>query len=95
MLATDFCPNRVSGVYIIGGTPGSADEPYLLSEGSSTNTCPLHTAPQEAPVNIPDIQFEDENAHKDKTDKKDDNKDDKKDDKKEDEKNEEDSGDED
>lgn len=84
MLATDFCPNRVSGVYITGGTPGSADEPYLLSEGSTTNTCPLHTTPQQEPVNLPDIDFEDGEVRKDKDDKRDDKKDDKNDDKKED-----------
>ena len=51
MLATEFCPNKVGGVYITGGSSGSADGPYLLSEGSATNTCPLHTAPaaDEAP----------------------------------------------
>ena len=80
MLATDFCPNRVSGVYITGGTPGSADEPYLLSEGSTTNTCPLHTTPQQEPVNLPDINFEDREVKKDKGDKKDDKNDDKKED---------------
>lgn len=84
MLATDFCPNRVSGVYITGGTPGSADEPYLLSENSTTNTCPLHTAPQEVPVEVPEIKFEDENGHKDKVNKKEDTKDDNKDNKKND-----------
>ncbi len=50
MLATEFCPNRVGGVYITGGSPGSADGPYLLSEDSATNTCPLHTAPAAPPV---------------------------------------------
>ena len=53
MLATEFCPNRVGGVYITGGSPGSADGPYLLSENSATNTCPLHTAPS-APQPAPD-----------------------------------------
>lgn len=45
MLATDFCPERVGGIYISGGSPGSADGPYLMSQ-SASNTCPLHTAPQ-------------------------------------------------
>ena len=54
MLATDFCPDRVGGVYITGGSPGSADGPYLLAEGSATNTCPIHTAPA-APA-APEIQ---------------------------------------
>lgn len=93
MLATDFCPNRVSGVYITGGTPGSADEPYLLSEGSTTNTCPLHTAPQQQPINIPDIDFEDGAGHKDKEDKKDDKKNEEDNNKNNEDKNEEDSDD--
>lgn len=45
MLATEFCPGRVGGVYITGGSPGSADGPYLLNDGSPTNTCPIHVAP--------------------------------------------------
>ena len=55
MLATDFCPDRVGGVYITGGTPGSADDPYLLAEGSTTNTCPIHLSPA-APEVTPEIQ---------------------------------------
>ncbi len=52
MLATDFCPERVGGVHITGGSSGSADGPYLLSEGSTANTCPIHVAP-EIPVAPP------------------------------------------
>lgn len=44
-LATEFCPNRVSGIYITGGTPGSAEDPYLLTEEAISSTCPNHTAP--------------------------------------------------
>ncbi len=50
MLATEFCPGRVGGVYITGGSSGSVDGPYLLSDGSPTNTCPIHTAPYVPPV---------------------------------------------
>lgn len=50
MLATEFCPGRVGGVYITGGSSGSADGPYLLSDGSPTNTCPIHTVPYVPPV---------------------------------------------
>ena len=50
MLATEFCPGRVGGVYITGGSSGSADGLYLLSDGSPTNTCPIHTAPYVPPV---------------------------------------------
>ena len=46
MLATDNCQNRVGGVYITGGSPGSADGPYLISgsPSSTAGTCPLHPA---------------------------------------------------
>ncbi len=54
MLATDFCPERVGGIYISGGSPGSADGPYLMSQ-SASNTCPLHTAPQVPEVPAADI----------------------------------------
>lgn len=50
MLATDLCPIRTGGVYITGGSPGSADGPYLVSEGSSTNTCPMHPMPEMPPM---------------------------------------------
>ena len=56
MLATDFCPERTGGVYITGGSPGSADGPYLLAEGSATNTCTIHTAPVSVEAPPPDIQ---------------------------------------
>lgn len=54
MLATEFCPERTGGVFISGGSSGSADGPYLMSD-SATNTCPLHTAPSvpEVPVEEP------------------------------------------
>ncbi len=73
MLATDFCPNRVGGVYITGGTPGSADDPYLLSEGSATNTCPIHLAPAapEAPPAIQDVISESEQKKEKPAKKKD------------------------
>lgn len=67
MLATEFCPNRTGGVYITGGSPGSADGPYLLSEGSATNTCPLHTSPAApAPEPIEQTVVEQDSKNKDK-----------------------------
>ncbi|MBO5371709.1 MAG: PBP1A family penicillin-binding protein [Lachnospiraceae bacterium] len=69
MLATDFCPNRTGGVYITGGTPGSAEDPYLLAEGSATNTCPLHTAPVQVPVED-NMEDKKESDRKNKSDKK-------------------------
>lgn len=74
MLATEFCPNRVGGVYITGGSPGSSDGPYLLSEGSATNTCPLHTSPAAPPpVTIEQStqkNDKDKNKNKDKNNNK-------------------------
>lgn len=71
MLATDFCPDRVGGVFITGGSPGSADGPYLLAEGSATNTCPIHLAPA-APEVAPEIQdvIVKPKKNKEKSDKK-------------------------
>ena len=79
MLATEFCPNRVGGVYITGGSPGSADGPYLLSEGSATNTCPLHTSPAEPtppPVTVDIDKNEDKDKDKNKDKKKEETKND-------------------
>lgn len=79
MLATEFCPNRVGGVYITGGSPGSADGPYLLSEGSATNTCPLHTSPAEPtppPVTVDIDKSEDKDKDKNKDKKKEETKND-------------------
>lgn len=42
-LVGSFCPQTSyqSGIFIIGGTPGTEDGPYLMTD---TNTCTLHTA---------------------------------------------------
>lgn len=50
MLVTEFCPERAGGVYITGGSPGSADDPYRLSDGAPTSTCPIHTGPAAPPA---------------------------------------------
>ncbi|MGN0142969.1 MAG: transglycosylase domain-containing protein [Roseburia sp.] len=41
-LATSSCPEVTTGVYVIGGTPGTEESPYLLTEESLSNLCPLH-----------------------------------------------------
>lgn len=70
LLATEFCPNKVGGVFITGGDPGSADGPYLITEGAVTNTCPLHTTPPEVHhENTNDDDDEDDDKKK-KDDKK-------------------------
>lgn len=60
MLANEFCPqeNRQGGIYIVGGSPGTEDGPYLLSDSlSQENYCTVHTAasviPEIPPVEIP------------------------------------------
>ncbi len=63
MLATEFCPERVGGIYISGGSSGSADGPYLMSQ-SSKNTCPLHTSPS-----VPDVPAVPEPSRDSKTNK--------------------------
>ena len=63
LLATEFCPNKVGGVFITGGDPGSADGPYLITEGAVTNTCPLHTTP-------PEVHHENTNDDDDEDDDK-------------------------
>lgn len=50
MLATEFCPERIGGIFITGGSPGSADDVCRLSGGAPTGTCPIHTAPAAPPA---------------------------------------------
>lgn len=42
--AGDFCPVeiRVPSVRILGGEPGSADDPYRISVENATTLCPIH-----------------------------------------------------
>ncbi|MCI9173825.1 MAG: PBP1A family penicillin-binding protein [Lachnospiraceae bacterium] len=61
MLANEFCPqeNRQGGIYIVGGSSGTEDGPYLLSDSlSQENYCTVHTAasviPEIPPVEIPE-----------------------------------------
>ena len=41
-----YCPESSyqPGIYIIGGTPGTEDTPYLLTEEFLANTCPYHNS---------------------------------------------------
>lgn len=41
-----YCPSSSyqSGIYIIGGTSGTEDTPYLLTEDFLANTCPYHNS---------------------------------------------------
>ncbi len=68
MLANEFCPgeNRKSGIYIVGGSPGTEDSPFLLSSSlSNENYCTVHTAastiPQIPEITLPPTVEEDPN----------------------------------
>lgn len=46
-IASTFCPNTSTGVYIVGGSAGTGDAPYLLSEDVLNSICSLHTSASE------------------------------------------------
>ncbi len=46
-ISTEYCPSTSSAVYIIGGSEGSADGPYLYDINGLTNFCQIHSS---APV---------------------------------------------
>lgn len=45
-LAGSYCPisSYITGVYVIGGTPGTEDGPYLLTDDFLNNICSFHNA---------------------------------------------------
>lgn len=43
-VATDYCPNVSSSIYIVGGSEGSADSPYLYDINGLTNFCQMHNS---------------------------------------------------
>jgi len=53
-LASDYCPleTRIGGVFIVGGDPGSADDPYKVSSEAATTLCPLHGGPNPASPSV-------------------------------------------
>ena len=57
MIAGEFCPEETkqTGIYIVGGSAGSADGPYLLTEEVRNSQCNVHTsaAVTEPPVTDP------------------------------------------
>lgn len=44
--ANEFCPesSKQTSVYIVGGSAGTADEPYLLTEETAASICDIHNA---------------------------------------------------
>lgn len=79
VLANEFCPaeNRLTGIFILGGSPNTEDGPYLLSDTSAV--CPVHNAatvappPAEETSDLNDTTEKKEDTEKDNN-KKDDNK---------------------
>lgn len=60
MLANEFCPeaSRQTGIYIVGGSPSTDDEPYLIDGGLSQSTCNIHNASTILPPVTPTPPFE-------------------------------------
>lgn len=44
-MATEYCPEVRDSVYIVGGTYGTQDGPYLISADIVKSTCDVHTTP--------------------------------------------------
>lgn len=42
-VANEYCPSVASNVYIVGGSAGTEDEPYLISEEALNTQCSVHT----------------------------------------------------
>jgi penicillin-binding protein 1A len=58
LLAGPYCPEstKETGVYIVGGSSGSADAPYLLSDSLANSICDVHTSnPTPAPTPAPSV----------------------------------------
>ena len=43
MIANEYCTNTTTGVYMVGGEPGSADSQYMLSEEFLSQICTTHS----------------------------------------------------
>ena len=46
MLANEYCPEETkqTGIYIVGGSEGTDDSPYLMTDELSNSTCNVHTS---------------------------------------------------
>ena len=49
-IATEYCPSTSSSVYIVGGSQGTDDSPYLYDINGFTNYCTIHTGQQQVEV---------------------------------------------
>ena len=43
MIANEYCTNTTTGVYMVGGEPGSADSQFMLSEEFLSQICNVHS----------------------------------------------------
>lgn len=43
MIANEYCTNTTTGVYMVGGSEGSADSPYMLTEDFLSQICTTHS----------------------------------------------------
>lgn len=52
MVANEFCPEtlRETLVYIVGGSAGTADEPYLITDEFANSLCTTHTTHSQLPI---------------------------------------------
>lgn len=49
-VATEYCPSTSSSVYIVGGSQGTDDSPYLYDINGFTNYCTIHNGQQQVEV---------------------------------------------
>lgn len=49
-IATEYCPSTSSSIYIVGGSQGTDDSPYLYDINGFTNYCTIHTGQQQVEV---------------------------------------------
>lgn len=56
-VASEYCTNTSSNVYIVGGSQGTGDTPYLISDETLASVCTLHTAAGSTldNLNVPEV----------------------------------------
>ncbi len=56
-VASEYCTNTSSNVYIVGGSQGTGDTPYLISDETLSSVCTLHTAAGSTldNLNVPEV----------------------------------------
>lgn len=64
LTATEYCPSVSSGVYIVGGSQGTADSPYLVNAEAMFNVCNIHTSETAASAEKEDTDEKKDNRKK-------------------------------